>query len=245
MIFDPEHGYANGHVPVQCDGDNPSDHCLFHDGFTISRGAGSSPLYGAGGFFDGTSGANVAIVLDGDWGNPIGGGKLFVGSDQFFGVIDAGPVGLTEVQFRETDGKVGQQLLIFGDDFTLLAQPAVPVPVLDAPGVMGLALLLVITGGLGPAAFRRQCVEFRNVCWRKDRPSRSRSTSRPLPSPASRRIRVPRERIALGNPTLYPPGEVAERLKAAVLKVVYALGGISPRFQLLTQFTCPGRIQQP
>ncbi len=62
-------------------------------------------------------------------------------------MIDAGPVGLTEVQFRETDGKVGQQLLIFGDDFTLLAQPAVPVPALDVPGVMGLVLLLAIAGG--------------------------------------------------------------------------------------------------
>jgi hypothetical protein len=66
-VFDPEHGYATG-TSFQCDVDIPPAHCLFHDGFTISRGAGSSPLYGAGGFFDGTSGANVAIVLDGDWG---------------------------------------------------------------------------------------------------------------------------------------------------------------------------------
>ena len=144
-VFDPEHGYATG-TSFQCDVDNPPAHCLFHDGFTISRGAGSSPLYGAGGFFGGTSGANVAIVLDGDWQNPIGGGKLFVGNYQFFGVIDAGPVGLTEVQFRETDGKVGQQLLIFGDDFTLLAQPAVQVPALDVSGVMGLVLVLASAG---------------------------------------------------------------------------------------------------
>jgi hypothetical protein len=61
-------------------------------------------------------------------------------------VIDAGPVGLTEVQFRETDGKVGQELFIFGDDFTLLAQPAVPVPALDVPGVMGLVLVLASAG---------------------------------------------------------------------------------------------------
>ena len=40
-------------------------------------------------------------------------------------------------------------------------------------------------------------------------------------------------------------GEVAERSKAAVLKVARALGGFSPRFRLLTHLTCPSRIQQP
>jgi len=61
-------------------------------------------------------------VLDGDWQNPIGGGKIGVGALQFFGVIDAGPTGFTEIQFRETDGKVGQALYIFADDFWLLAE---------------------------------------------------------------------------------------------------------------------------
>jgi hypothetical protein len=144
-VFDPEHGYATG-TPVLCDVDNPPSHCLFHDGFTISRGAASGPLYGAGGFFGGTSGANVAIVLDGDWQNPIGGGKLFVGINQFFGVIDAGPVGFTEIQFRETGGKVGQQLFIFGDDFTLLAQPIVSVPSFGLPGAIVLAFLMATVG---------------------------------------------------------------------------------------------------
>jgi hypothetical protein len=143
-IFDLEHGYATG-TPVTCDVDNPPSHCLFHDGFTISRGVGSGPLYGAGGFFTGTHGANVAIVLDGDWQNPIGGGRVVGGGHQFFGVIDAGPVGLTEVQFRETDGKVGQALFIFGDDFTLLAQPTVQVPALGVLGVIGLGFLLAVT----------------------------------------------------------------------------------------------------
>jgi hypothetical protein len=103
-------------------------------------------LLGAGGYFGGTAGANVAIVLDGDWQNPIGGGTLFVGSQQFFGVIDAGPVGFTEVQFREVDGKIGQQLLIFADDFILLGEPAAGVPALGAPGVIALGLLLFVTG---------------------------------------------------------------------------------------------------
>jgi hypothetical protein len=39
-------------------------------------------------------------------------------------------------------------------------------------------------------------------------------------------------------------GEVVKRLTAAVLKVVRPLGEISPRFQLLGQFICPGRIKQ-
>ena len=105
-IYDLEHGYATG-TSAQCDIDNPPEHCLYHDGFTISRGAGSSSFYGAGGYFTGTHGANVAIVLDGDWQNPIGGGVVYVGDYHFFGVIDAGPVGFAEVQFRKIRRKGG------------------------------------------------------------------------------------------------------------------------------------------
>ena len=144
-IFDREHGYATG-SELACDVDDPDPHCLYHDGFTIRREFASNPLYGAGGFFSGTHGANVAIVLDGDWANPIGGGKLVGGGYHFFGVIDAGPAGFTEVQFRETDGKVGQALFIFADDFTLLAQPAALVPALGARGLWILAVLLGLAG---------------------------------------------------------------------------------------------------
>lgn len=118
-IFDLEHGYAWG-TAVACDVDNPDAHCLFHDGFTITRDPGASALYGAGGFFTGTYGAKVAFVLDGDYASPVGGGRLSGGGHQFFGVIDAGPTGWNEIQFRELDGKVGQALFIFGDDFTVL-----------------------------------------------------------------------------------------------------------------------------
>lgn len=142
-VFDPGHGYATG-TPVGCDVDDPDAHCLYHDGITIRRISGSGPLFGAGGWFDGTYGANVAIVLDGDWQNPIGGGTIGLGGLQFFGVIDAGPTGFTEIQFRETDGKVGQALLIFADDFTLLAERNLAVPAL---GPCGLAVV-----GLGIAA---------------------------------------------------------------------------------------------
>jgi hypothetical protein len=122
-IFDLEHGYAWG-TSFQCDVDNPEPHCLYHDGFTIKREPGRSPLLGAGGFFTGIWGANVAIVLNEDYLNPIGGGQVFGGGHQFFGVIDAGPTGLTQLQFREVDGKIGQALFVFGDDFTVLAEPA-------------------------------------------------------------------------------------------------------------------------
>lgn len=147
-IYDRGHGYATG-TSVQCDIDNPPAHCLYHDGFAVKRDTSPSPFYGAGGFIDGTYGANVGIVVDGDWENPIAGVKLMLGTGyQFFGVIDAGPVGITEVQFRELDGKVGQLLFIFGDDFTLLGEPDVPVlvPALGVPGVISLALLLFIAG---------------------------------------------------------------------------------------------------
>jgi hypothetical protein len=143
-IYDREHGYATG-TPSECDINNPPAHCLFHDGFTAKRDTSQSPFYGAGGFFHGTYGANVAVVVDGDWENPIAGVKLGTGY-QFFGVIDAGPVGITEVQFRELDGKVGQLLFIFGDDFTVLGEPDVPVPTLGVPGVISLGLLLFIAG---------------------------------------------------------------------------------------------------
>jgi hypothetical protein len=152
-IYDVEHGYATG-TSIQCDIDNPPEHCLFHDGYTISRGAGSGPFYGAGGYFSGTHGANVAIVLDGDWQNLIGGGTVYVGDYHFFGVIDAGPIGFAEVQFRETNGKVGQLLFIFADDFTLLAEPTIAVPALDVPGIIGLGVLLACVGG---GLVRRAC----------------------------------------------------------------------------------------
>ena len=146
-IYDPGHGYATG-TATECDVDNPPDHCLYHDGFTVKRDTSPSPFYGAGGFFHGIYGANVGVVVDGDWANPIAGPKLGTGYE-FFGVIDAGPVGITEVQFRELDGKVGQALFIFGDDFTILGEPVAPVqlPALGVPGIISLGFLLLIAGG--------------------------------------------------------------------------------------------------
>jgi hypothetical protein len=61
-------------------------------------------------------------------------------------------LGFSEIQFREADGKAGQQLLVFGDDFTLLTPPVPPIPALDAPSALIVALLLVL-GGMA-ASFR-------------------------------------------------------------------------------------------
>jgi hypothetical protein len=131
-VFDPEHGYAWG-TEGECDIDNPDAHCHYHDGFTITREPGSSAVHGAGGYFTGIHGARVAFVLNGDYTNPIGGGVIGVGEHQFFGVVDANPTGWNDIQFREIDGKIGQALFIFGDDFTVLSTGLEP----STPGTPG------------------------------------------------------------------------------------------------------------
>ncbi len=123
-IYDPNHGYATG-TPWECDIDDPPEHCLYYDGFTGTRVPGHSTLHGVGGYLSGIYGANVGILLDG--AAPVGGGHL-TGGHQFFGVIDARSAGFLEFQFRELDGKVGQALYVFGDDFTLATDVATNVP---------------------------------------------------------------------------------------------------------------------
>ena len=117
-VYDPDHGYATG-TEAQCDVDNPPSECLYHDGFSGTRAAGQTALHGVGGFFTGTTGANIAVILDGT--DQIGLGKLPnpASGHQFLGVIDDSAAGFTAFEFRELDGKVGQQRLIFGDDFTI------------------------------------------------------------------------------------------------------------------------------
>jgi len=44
---------------------------------------------------------------------------------QFIGVIDASASGFTHFEVRELDGKVGQALYIFGDDFTFTGTPLI------------------------------------------------------------------------------------------------------------------------
>ncbi|MFC1799741.1 FlgD immunoglobulin-like domain containing protein [Candidatus Eisenbacteria bacterium] len=122
-VFDPEHGSAEG-TPAQCDIDNPPEHCLYHDGFTGILEPGIGPLQGVGGYITGIYGANVGIVLDDLVLFTAG---HITGGHQFFGVIDTRPGGFTRFEFRELDGKIGQALYIFGDDFTMLSSAQVAV----------------------------------------------------------------------------------------------------------------------
>jgi len=107
--YDPKHGYATGNA-TECDIDNPPTHCLYKDGLT---GTSGGTLYGVGGYFAGTAQPNLAMILDG--GMPIGLGRVFTGGHQFFGVIDTD--GFSTFRFEDTDGKIGQQRLVFADDF--------------------------------------------------------------------------------------------------------------------------------
>ncbi len=114
-VYDRDHGFATGTIE-ECDVDNPDPLiCLFYDGFSGTRVGGESVLQGAGGYISGSTGANVSIIHGTTQTNF---GKLPGSSFQFFGVIDARPAGFTSFEFRELDGKVGQELFIFGDDFT-------------------------------------------------------------------------------------------------------------------------------
>ena len=143
-FFDRNHGYAWGSLGV-CDVEIPPAHCHLHDGYTLAPSVGAGPLFGAGGYFTGGGLPNVAIVLDGDYLNPIGGG--FAGGYQFFGVLTSNPLGFAEVQFREIDGKTEQLRLLFSDDFTILAEPPPqPVPGLWLPTAAALVVLLLAAG---------------------------------------------------------------------------------------------------
>ena len=116
-IYDPNHGSANGTSGV-CDVNDPPDSCLYHDGVTGILQPGLNPLHGVGGYITGSHGANVGIVLD----DLIlyNGGPVYA-AHQFFGVIDTRQAGFTRFEFRELDGKIGQALFIWADDFTLLS----------------------------------------------------------------------------------------------------------------------------
>jgi len=122
-VYDPDHGYATG-TPAECDVDVPPPHCLYQDGLTGIREVGETTLYGVGGYFTGSGQPNLALLLDG--GMPIVLGRSIVGGHQFFGVIDT--AGFATFRFEETDGKVGQQRLVFADDFVFGTTPADTTP---------------------------------------------------------------------------------------------------------------------
>ena len=110
-VFDPLHGAAEG-TTAECDIDNPPEQCLYYDGFTGTRTAGASTLYGVGGYIRGTTGSDIEFRVGPD---RIGFGKLADNAHYFFGVIDTR--GFSEFQVREIEGKIGQKFIIFGDEF--------------------------------------------------------------------------------------------------------------------------------
>ena len=68
-----------------------------------------------GGWLDGTFGAEIALLLDGVEINFGADGNLYGWA--FFGVIDT--EGFTSFEFREMNGKGGQAVYVFADDFTI------------------------------------------------------------------------------------------------------------------------------
>ena len=116
--YDPNHGYATGSF-TECDVDTPPASCLFHDGLSGKILTGGDALHGVGGYITGFNGASIAIILDGT--TQINVGKLSGPEHHFFGLIDARSAGFTGFEFRELDGKVGQERFIFGDDFIIAA----------------------------------------------------------------------------------------------------------------------------
>ncbi len=130
-VYDPKHGLATG-TPTQCDIDNPPEPCLYHDGVTGTLLDGEPGLLGAGGYFSGFAGASIAIVLDD--GAQIELAKLAGTGHQFMGVVSTSS--FRKFQFRELEGKIGQALYIFADDFTFGAAggPVTPAAV-DQLGV--------------------------------------------------------------------------------------------------------------
>ncbi len=87
----------------------PTD--LVHDGF---EGTSTTPMTAVGGWFTGTIGGDLAIVLDGGAAISLG----TIGTQaQFFGVVSN--TSFTTFEFRETHGTREDQKLIFGDDFTI------------------------------------------------------------------------------------------------------------------------------
>lgn len=112
-IYDPVHGLATGYSQ-QCDVETPPSHCLFSDGLRGTVAPGMGQLSGIGGWFTGMAGAKIIVILNQT--TEIELGKLGKNKVQFFGVIHS--AGFTSFQLVEVEGKVGDKMLIFADDFT-------------------------------------------------------------------------------------------------------------------------------
>jgi hypothetical protein len=110
---------------AECDVETPPPTCLKHDGFMGTNTPGADTLFGVGGWINGLSGGDIILILNGDEANPVDFGDLGVISaiHKFFGVIDTR--GFTQFEFRETEGKIGDEKFIFADDFTFGVNPSI------------------------------------------------------------------------------------------------------------------------
>ena len=83
------------------------------DGFS---GGASTPMNAVGGWFVGTSGGQLSLILDGDEANPIDLGPVNVVHDFYGVVVD---VSFGSFEFRETEGTVEDPKIVFVDDITI------------------------------------------------------------------------------------------------------------------------------
>lgn len=116
--YDANHGLATG-SPVQCDVDNPPESCLYYDGLSASIQPGGAALHGVGAYISGIHGSKVVAILDGS--TEVGFGPRGSYQHKFHGVVDLGTNGFDAFEFREVDGKVGQALYVWFDDFKIAA----------------------------------------------------------------------------------------------------------------------------
>ncbi len=97
------------------------DACFYHDGLSGSGAA----LVAVGGYFSDIGGTlgNISVILDADPVLNIG--KKTTPAKEFFGVIKT--AGFSSFEFREVDGKYGQAIPIYMDDFIIATTAAIPV----------------------------------------------------------------------------------------------------------------------
>jgi len=117
-------------------------------------GMASGVLHGVAAWVRGSYGSKVALFLNGDLGTPVGFpavcdssgencvdyGLLTVGA-KFFGMIE--PAGFASFEFREMEGTVGDQKLLWFDDFTVAFTNA-PPPRIAAVTVLSNMLTLAV-----------------------------------------------------------------------------------------------------
>lgn len=147
-IFSLPHGLTTDSGPY-CDSAQDPDipiECFQDDGLFVESESGDL-LYAFGGRIDTASAGKVTFLLDGvdvngndtdNVGNVLREGDL-ADDWSFVGVID--DAGFYTAELRELRGKDAQQVLLFGDAFTLRAVPEPGITLQLLAGLAGLAAL--------------------------------------------------------------------------------------------------------